>query len=483
MRFPSVFYALCIFFVTQSTYALGETTFRFAEVTEAGESFRDHSIYRMNRTQTALYAETDETTVLQLEYFKDQQLLASVQFQLTENMLLRLPSSVDHFDFSEDGVHTLVVTEFEKEIFNASVVIREEDIVQPLPSDANLVTNDEIDAGPSYQLDRKTGRTVSINRTAFPVLRYIGSEIYDRIAPSVTLITTPNSMGSGVAIDEAGLILTNYHVIEGEDVVTVRYKPETIFQDISIESYIADVVYRDPITDLALIKLRYAPGNIRPVELGSRRDIRVGADVHAIGHPLGNVWTYTRGYISQYRPQHNWATEVSSNHLADVIQTQTPINPGNSGGPLLSNEGLLLGINTFIDADPSNQGLNFAVSLTSVEDFLQRFAASNAQTAAAFIQKNPVRIFDQNGDGRIDYKLYDDDQNDVYERTDADLDFDGWFDVILYDDNQNARWDLIVDLVQGPPQFAVYRFDYNEDEIVDEVGYDYDMDGAIDAFD
>jgi len=309
----------------------------------------------------------------------------------------------------------------------------------------------------------------------------VGGDIYDNVAPSVTLISTPDSIGSGVAIDDAGLTLTNYHVVEGYNVVTVRYKPETIFEDVSAESYVADVVYSDPTTDLALVQLRYAPSDVRPVVFGSIADIRVGADVHAIGHPLGNFWSYTRGYISQFRPQYQWATTLSDHHLADVIQTQTPINPGNSGGPLLANDGRMLGINTFGDADPTSQGLNFAVSLTSVTSFLQGYV-TEASSIETFIFKNPAETFDENSDGYADYYAYDDDENGIYERVDADIDFDGWFDVILYDDNQNERWDLYVDLIQGPPQSAIYKFDNNEDDFIDEIGYDYDMDGAIDAF-
>lgn len=482
MRFLSLLLALSVYLVLQTNPVIADQRFHFAEVTDAGESFREHPIFRERPTETALYAEADEPAVLQLEYFQDQRLVASAEFQLLADTVVRLPAADEDFEFVEDGVHTLKITQDGGQVFSATVVVRK-DLIQPAQPDAsNALPNENIEAVVSYSVDLQTSRDVSVNRTLFPTLRSTGSEIYDRVAPSVTLISTPSSIGSGVALDEYGLTLTNYHVVDGYDVVTVRYKPETIFEDVSVESYVADVIFADPISDLALIQLRYAPPNVKPVVLGAREDIRIGADVHAIGHPLGNVWSYTRGYISQFRLQHQWATEINDNHSADVIQTQTPINPGNSGGPLLSNDGRLLGINTFGDPDPGSQGLNFAVSLTSVEDFMRRFSAESMSLSEAQAALNPTRMFDENGDGRVDYKLYDDDGNGVYERADVDWDYDGWFDAILYDDNQNAIWDLMVELVQGPPQFAIYSFDYDEDEVADEIGYDYDMDGAIDAF-
>ena len=73
----------------------------------------------------------------------------------------------------------------------------------------------------------------------------------------------------------------------------------------------------------------------------------VGADVHAIGHPFGEDWTYTRGYVSQLRDQYGWKSDLGKHHVADVIQTQTPINPGNSGGPLFSEIGEVVGVTTF----------------------------------------------------------------------------------------------------------------------------------------
>ena len=93
-------------------------------------------------------------------------------------------------------------------------------------------------------------------------------------------------------------------------------------------------------------------------------------DVHAIGHPTGEAWTYTTGVISQYRQAYEWQVEDDPiKHRADIIQTQTPINPGSSGGPLFGDSSSLIGVNSF---KAGGEGLNFAVSVDEVRKFLAR---------------------------------------------------------------------------------------------------------------
>ena len=78
--------------------------------------------------------------------------------------------------------------------------------------------------------------------------------------------------------------------------------------------------------------------------------------------------TYTKGVISQIRKSYEWEYDEYNSHRATVIQTQTPINPGNSGGPLISNEGLIIGINSFVQ--PDTEGIAFAVASVEIQNFL-----------------------------------------------------------------------------------------------------------------
>jgi Trypsin-like peptidase domain len=124
------------------------------------------------------------------------------------------------------------------------------------------------------------------------------------------------------------------------------------------------------VRDLALLQPRALPSRgIKPIKIAAQDTIEVGSDVRAIGHPTGEIWTYTTGIVSQIRPDYEWSYDAQDvKHRATVIQTQTPINPGNSGGPLLSDEGQLVGVNTF--GSTGRQGLNFAISARDVRAFL-----------------------------------------------------------------------------------------------------------------
>jgi S1-C subfamily serine protease len=197
------------------------------------------------------------------------------------------------------------------------------------------------------------------------------AEIYRRVSPSVVLITTKDGLGSGSLIDVAGSILTNWHVVSGYEYVAAVFKPmEEGKQYTRDEIKRARVIKYDEITDLALLKAVEVPAGRKPLRLGDSSEIAVGMDVHAIGHPTGEAWTYTTGVVSQYRQGYEWQAKGDSiKHRADIIQTQTPINPGNSGGPLVSDSANLVGVNSF---KSGGEGLNFAVSVDEVKKFIVR---------------------------------------------------------------------------------------------------------------
>lgn len=191
-------------------------------------------------------------------------------------------------------------------------------------------------------------------------------------APSVVLILTEDGLGSGSLISADGSILTNRHVVGQNKTVGIFFKPEKDSQKVAKDSLmIGKVIKVDELTDLAIVKVDTIPLGRKPVKFGSEDDIGIGLDVHAIGHPKGEYWTYTKGVISQYRPEFEWkAGDGELTHKANVIQTQTPINPGNSGGPLFLDSGILIGVNSFKNS--AAEGLNFAVSIDEVKAFLNR---------------------------------------------------------------------------------------------------------------
>lgn len=214
--------------------------------------------------------------------------------------------------------------------------------------------------------------------------------IYKNISPSVVLIVTNEGIGSGSVI-AGNYILTNWHVVGEFKQVGVIYKPDgQTSQPSSANMVAAQVIRADRIHDLALLKPVAIPTSIRPIELGDRNDFSVGSDVHAIGHPSGEAWSYTKGIISQVRDNYAWSAGPQLSFRANVIQTQTPISPGSSGGPLLSDDGKLIGVNSF--KDRTAEAINFAVSVVDVRRFLT--APNNVATNVPSTECRGKVLFD-----------------------------------------------------------------------------------------
>jgi hypothetical protein len=200
--------------------------------------------------------------------------------------------------------------------------------------------------------------------------------IFQKAAPAVVLVLVgKESTGSGVLITADGQVLTNWHVVGSSPRAVVVLKPKDTAELRKELAFAATVEKVDQIADLALLKITNPPPSLASLGLGRASLLEVGQDVHAIGHPRGEVWTYTKGLISQIRANYEWKAESGISHRANIIQTQTPINPGNSGGPLIDDGGRLVGINSF---KGSGEGLNYAISVDSVREFLLREGSRRA---------------------------------------------------------------------------------------------------------
>ena len=132
------------------------------------------------------------------------------------------------------------------------------------------------------------------------------------------------------------------------------------------------------------------------MNLGDSAKISVGQDVHAIGHPQGEIWTYTKGIISQIRSQYEWATEEGVEHHAKVIQTQTPISPGSSGGPLFDDAGNLIGINSF---QHKSGNLNYAVAVDEIQKFLHKKESLKKESSQSDMEPQCLESYDTKGEG------------------------------------------------------------------------------------
>jgi S1-C subfamily serine protease len=255
----------------------------------------------------------------------------------------------------------------------------------------------------------------------------------------------------------------------------------------------------DEVADLALIRVAKVPPGVEPLKLGDARDLSVGDDVHAIGHPTGEAWTYTKGVVSQLRRDYQWSSKATLKaHRANVIQTQTPINPGNSGGPLLTSDGKLVGVNSF---KSQGEGLNFAIAVDDVRRFLgtteNRLAKGITQDGRQTPARNeridggkgcePREIsrgtskddsmyivgVDVDCDGKAEAEIrtpydirkpilivIDENKDTIPDQVIFDTDRDGKWDYSLRDTNFDNKWDLECEHEDGdiePTRCVPYR--------------------------
>ena len=166
------------------------------------------------------------------------------------------------------------------------------------------------------------------------------------------------NLGSGFIIDEDGFILTNNHVVERADEITVKLADGG--------SFIAKVIGRDPKTDLALIRIE-TDHTLKPLPMGDSDKLEVGDWVVAMGNPFGLDNTVTAGIVSaKYR-------HIGAGPYENFIQTDASINPGNSGGPLLSTDGEVIGINTAIFSRTGGSiGIGFAIPINMAKQILSQ---------------------------------------------------------------------------------------------------------------
>ena len=194
------------------------------------------------------------------------------------------------------------------------------------------------------------------------------------------------SLGSGFIIDKKGYIITNSHVIDNAEKIMVILHDDQSFE--------ADVVGKDPKTDVALLKINPKKTILKAVKFGNSNDLRVGDWVMAIGNPFGFGGTVTAGIVSAR------GRNIGGSY-DDYIQTDASINRGNSGGPLFDMNGNVVGINTAIFSQSGGSvGIGFAVSSNlakQVSDQLRKYGRTKRGWLGVLIQQITKEIADTLG--------------------------------------------------------------------------------------
>ena len=198
----------------------------------------------------------------------------------------------------------------------------------------------------------------------------VNIEVYERVNRGVVNITTltirPNSffslavpaegVGSGSVLDKQGHILTNQHVIEGAQRVSVTLHDSN--------TYRGRLVGQDPANDIAVLKIDAPPETLFPIPLGDSSRLRVGQRIFAVGNPFGLERTLTIGIVSSLN---RTLPSRTGRNMKSIIQIDAALNRGNSGGPLINSQSHLIGMNTAIASSTGqNSGVGFAIPVNTV---------------------------------------------------------------------------------------------------------------------
>jgi putative serine protease PepD len=192
--------------------------------------------------------------------------------------------------------------------------------------------------------------------------------IYQLANKGVVEVTAGQGQGSGFVYDADGHIITNEHVVDGANSVSVRFW--------NGKTFTASVVGTDASTDLAVLKVDAPVSQLFPLSLGDSSKLVVGDQVVAIGSPFGLEGTVTSGIVSALHRE-----MTSPNHFAidNSIQTDAAINHGNSGGPLLNAQGKVVGVNSQIESNSGgNEGVGFALPSNTVKSIASQLISNGA---------------------------------------------------------------------------------------------------------
>jgi putative serine protease PepD len=251
------------------------------------------------------------------------------------------------------------------------------------------------------------GATRDVSTTSSSTLT--ATQVYQHSSSGVVQIravtASGEDLGTGIVLNNEGLILTNNHVVAGERQLVVSPGKDTSV------TRAAKLVGQEANDDLALIKVDPSGLGLKPLKLVSSSSTQIGDTVYALGNPYGLDETLTKGIVSALGRE---IQAPDGAKITGAIQTDAALNPGNSGGPLLNQEGNVIGVNSQIASDqasvdgsqPGSTGVGFAISANTVMEAVKRIESGEGVTGESTQQTRQQEASAGSGSGRSELEGY-----------------------------------------------------------------------------
>ncbi|MBS9782537.1 MAG: Do family serine endopeptidase [Arcobacter sp.] len=270
-------------------------------------------------------------------------------------------------------VSTIITSQLFAQSIDFDMAEKNPSRIAPSSSNEILSFNDGIKNSMSSVVNISTKRHISSNMQNNLPLQMFNDPFFKRFfgdqfsGKQFNQNRVQRSLGSGVIVSKDGYIVTNNHVIENADEITVTIGNDTT-------EYNAKLIGKDGDSDIAVIKIEAK--DLTPIKMGYSKTLKVGDLIFAIGNPFGIGSTVTQGIISALNKN-----KVGINRYENYIQTDASINPGNSGGALVDSRGVLIGINTaIISKSGGNNGIGFAIPVAMVKDVVKKLVSDGKVT-------------------------------------------------------------------------------------------------------
>jgi len=207
------------------------------------------------------------------------------------------------------------------------------------------------------RLNTQESAVISLFQDTTPSVAYVTTFAGGRTPFSMNIMEIPSGTGSGFVWDNDGHIVTNFHVIKSAEAARITLNNQEVFN--------AELVGYDADKDVAVLQIDADKKKLKPISIGTSKNLIVGQSTYAIGNPFGLDHTLTTGVVSGLGREMRSPT---GRPITNVIQTDAAINPGNSGGPLLDSQGKIIGMNTSIySPSGASSGVGFAIPIDTLK--------------------------------------------------------------------------------------------------------------------